>query len=82
MKMAVTPVRRQLERLERAGLLVARQIGRSCVYQFDPRSPVAMALKELVRLVYEAVPLPHRQRTFSKRRRPTSKDKPVLNRHD
>ena len=79
--MAVTQVRRQLERLERAGLLVAKQVGRSRVFQFDPRSPIASALKELIRVVYETLPLCQRQQLFAARRRPRAKDKPVLTRH-
>ena len=81
-EMALTPVRRQLERLERVGLLVAKQVGRSRVYQFDPRSPVASALKELVRVVYEGMPLRQRQQIFASRRRPRAKSKPVISGHD
>ena len=76
--MALTPVRRQFERFEKAGLLVAKQVGRSRVYQFDPRSPVATALKELVRIVYEAMPLKHRQALFATRRRPRARGKPII----
>ncbi|MCB1211238.1 MAG: winged helix-turn-helix transcriptional regulator [Verrucomicrobiales bacterium] len=76
--MAVSQVVRQLERFERAGLVVAKLVGRSRLYQFDPRSPVATALKELVRVVYEGIPLRERQQIFAARRRPRLKGKPVI----
>lgn len=80
--MAVSQVLRQLERFEQAGLVVAKQAGRSRVFQFDPRSPVAAALKEVVRVVYEGIPLSQRQKVFAKRRRPRQKGKPVIASHE
>lgn len=80
--MSVTPILRQLERLEQAGLLVAKQVGRSRVYQFDPRSPIATALKNLVQVVYEGIPLRDRQKLFAARRRPRMKNKPVISAND
>ena len=77
-EMAVTPVLRQLERLAQSGLLVSRQVGRSRVYQFDPRSPIATALKNLVQVAYEGIPLRDRQKLFAARRRPRLKNKPVI----
>lgn len=76
--MAVTPVRRQLDKFERAGLVVSREVGRSRVFTFNPKSPIADALHELVRLVYEGIPLRERERIYGSRRRPRQTGKAVL----
>jgi hypothetical protein len=75
---AVTPVRRQLDKFERAGLVVSKEIGRSRVFSFNPKSPVAAALQELVRIVYEGIPLRERERVYGSRRRPRQPGKAVL----
>lgn len=76
--MAVTPVRRQLDKFERAGLVVSREVGRSRVFQFNPKSPIAEAVKEVVRIAYEGMPLRERERVFGVRRRPRQPGKEVL----
>ena len=75
---ALTPVRRQLDRFERAGLVLSRLVGRSRLYEFNPKSPVATALRDLVRVVYEGIPLRQKEKIFSARRRPRRAGKPVL----
>ena len=79
-QMAVTPVRRQLDKFERAGLVVSREVGRSRVFCFNPKSPVAAAVKEVVRVVYEGLPLRERERIFGARRRPRQTGKTVITR--
>ena len=74
---AVTPIRQQLERLEDAGVLVSKEIGRARVYSFNPKSPYARLLKDMVRIDYESIPLIQRQKIFAARRRPRRKGKPV-----
>lgn len=75
---AVTPIRAQLDRLEKAGLLVSKEIGRARLYRFNPKSPYTRPLKEVVRIEYESIPVTERQRIFSIRRRPRRKGKPVV----
>ena len=41
-------VQRQLEKFERAGVLVAMRQGRTVVYSFNPRSRAASRLRDLV----------------------------------
>src|ERR1700722_19356390 len=75
---ALNPVKGQLERFERAGVLVSKTIGRSRVYSFNPKSPFLAPVRELVRIVYDSIPLREREKIFSARRRPRRKGKPVL----
>ena len=75
---AVSPFLRQLNRLEDAGILVSREVGRSRLYEFNPKSAYTSPLKKLIEINYEAIPLSERQKIFQKRRRPRRKGKPVL----
>ncbi len=76
--MALNPVIQQLDRFERAGVLVSKVVGRSRVYSFNPKSPFTRPVKELVEIVYETIPLKEREQLFGVRRRPRRKGKPVL----
>lgn len=75
---AVHPIRRQLERFERSGVLVSRVVGRARVYAFNPKSPLTAPLREILRVAYEGMPLDQRTRIFQGRRRPRRAGKPVL----
>lgn len=75
---AVTPIRLQLDRLENAGVLVSKEVGRARLYSFNQKSPFARLLKEMVGLEYESIPRAERQKIFAQRRRPRRKGKPVL----
>jgi hypothetical protein len=75
---ALTPFLRQLNRLEAAGVLASREVGRTRIYQFNPKSPYVTPLKKLVEIAYESIPLQEREKIFHVRRRPRRKGKPVL----
>ena len=75
---SVTPFARQLNRLEGGGILVSRLAGRTRLYQLNPKSAYKNALKKLVEIAYETIPLSERERIFHTRRRPRRKGKPVL----
>lgn len=75
---ALNPVKGQLDRFERAGILVSKEVGRTRVYSFNPKSTLAGPVKELIRIVYESIPLRERERIFQTRRRPRRKGKPIL----
>ena len=75
---AVDPIKKQLERFELASVLVAKQVGRSRVYAFNPKSPFTKPVRELLKIVYEAIPLREREKMFATRRRPRRPGKPVL----
>jgi hypothetical protein len=74
---ALSPVQRQLEKFEAAGLLVSRLLGGTRVYTFNPKHPATAKLQELVRVFYDSMPLEERERVFRKRRRPRRRGKPV-----
>jgi hypothetical protein len=73
-----TPFLRQFNRLENAGILVSRAVGRTRLYQFNPKSPFTTPLKKMIEIIYESIPLREREQIFHTRRRPRRKGKPVL----
>jgi predicted transcriptional regulator len=74
---AVTPFVRQLNHLEGVGIVVSREVGRTRLYQFNPKSPYVTPLKKIVEITYESIPLSEREKLFHTRRRPRRKGKPV-----
>ncbi|MDV6237508.1 ArsR family transcriptional regulator [Leptospira ellisii] len=77
---AVTPIRLQLERFEKAGILVAKQIGRSRVFSFNLKSPFVKPIKEILSIFYNSLSIEEKETIFSTRRRPREKGKPVYGR--
>jgi hypothetical protein len=75
---ALDPIKKQLERFELAGILVAKQVGRSRVYSFNPKSPFMRPVRELLEIAYDSIPLREREKLFATRRRPRRRGKPVL----
>ena len=75
---AVTPVKKQMQRFESCGVLVSKEMGRARVYSFNPKSPYVKPLKELLSIVYNSIPLMERQKIFAARRRPRETGKPVM----
>lgn len=70
-------IQRQLERLESADVLVSRKVGRTRVYQFNPRYPFLIELKALLSRVLDFYPDEIREALLMNRRRPRKKDKPL-----
>lgn len=75
---AVNPVKGQLDRFERAGILASKEVGRSRLYFFNPKSAFLSPVIGLLKIVYESIPLKEREKIFRSRRRPRRKGKPVL----
>ncbi len=75
---ALSPIQRQLDRFERAGILVSRLAGRTRMYSFNPKSPFSAPVKKLLEIEYESIPLEERENRFGVRRRPRAKGKPVI----
>ena len=78
LKVSLDSVQRQLDKLEGAGLLVCKRQGRTLVYTWNAKKRAANRLKDLVGIAYEGMSLEVREMRFSVRRRPRSKDKPVI----
>ena len=76
-EMALNPVKQQLLRFENAGVLVSKEVGRSRIYRFNPKSPLVFPLKELLKISYQTMPLSERELVFGVRRRPRRPGKPV-----
>lgn len=70
-------VQKQLERFEDSGVLVSKLVGRTRVYLWNGKSPVSNAIKNLVKIYYDNIPLDEKEMLFP-RRRPRTKGKPVL----
>jgi len=75
--MSLTAVLHQLDRLEDAGVLVSKVVGRSRLYQFNLKSPYTKPLKEMVKISYDTLPIEKKQMIFQSRRRPRQKRKPI-----
>lgn len=74
---ALNPIIQQLNRFELAGVLVSKEVGRSRMYSFNPKSPFTKPVKELIEIAYEGIPLSERRKIFKTRRRPRRKGKPI-----
>jgi predicted ArsR family transcriptional regulator len=73
-------VQRQLEKLEGAGFLVSKLVGRTRLYTINPKNPTARKLRELGAVFYEAMTMKEREKLFPTRRRPRRPGKPTLER--
>jgi len=74
---ALRPVQAQLDRFERAGLLVSRMRGRTRLYTWNPRGPLVPKLRELLAVALDLVPPEERERYYLQRRRPRARGKPL-----
>ena len=63
--------------MERDGLLVKKQIGRTRVYSFSPRYPFTEELSKIVTKAIDLSPASLREKLLLDRRRPRKKDKPL-----
>lgn len=70
-------IQKQLERLENTEVLVSRLIGRTRVYQFNPRYPFLNELRSLLEKVLSYYPEEIKEKLVMNRRRPRKKDKPL-----
>ena len=76
---ALSPIQRQMDKFEAAGVLTSKMVGNTRVYSFNPKQPATRKLKELVQVFYEAMSMQERERLFSTRRRPRRRGKPIAN---
>jgi hypothetical protein len=68
--MPVSIVQDQLSKLERAGVLISTKVGRTRVFEFNPRSPTSRRLKEFLAAELKAMPKEITAEYFRDRRRP------------
>jgi predicted transcriptional regulator len=70
-------IQRQLERMESANILVSRKVGRTRVYEFNPRYPFLQELKSILEKALRYYPDEVQQELMMNRRRPRRSDKPL-----
>jgi predicted ArsR family transcriptional regulator len=74
---SVSMVQKQLRRLEAAGILVSRSVGRTRVFEFNPRNPTVKRLKSFLEAELEALPDALTEAYFRQRQRPRRSGKPL-----
>lgn len=70
-------IQQQLDKLENGGVLVSKTVGRTRVYEYNPRYPFLTELKALLEKAYSFYPEDVRENLEMNRRRPRKKDKPL-----
>jgi len=70
-------IQKQLVRLENSDVLVSRKVGRTRVYQFNPRYPFLNELKRLLEKALNYYPDDIQEKLLLNRRRQRKKDKPL-----
>ena len=74
---SLSMVQGQLERFERAGVLVSTRKGRTRIFSWNPRYPFREELQALLTKELDYLPEDERERYFSQRRRPRRAGKPL-----
>ncbi len=77
-----TSVRGQLGRMERDGLLISKLVGKTRIYQFNPRYPFLKEVLDLLARVMELAPKAVRDKLLMDRRRPRQTGKPLVRQGD
>lgn len=73
-------VQRQFDRFEKAGILISKLSGRTRVYQFNKKNTLTGPFIELVKRIYDSLPIEEKENIFNTRRRPRRAGKPVIGR--
>lgn len=76
-ELPVSQVQRQLERFEREGVLSSRLIGRTRLYELNPRFLFKSELEEILRKALKNLPKSILEKYFTKRQRPRRAGKPL-----
>lgn len=70
------PVQVQLERLEAGGVIVSREVGRTVLYEFNPRYPLLKELRAILDKALSYYPEDLQEGLLMNRRRPRRRGKP------
>lgn len=73
----ISPIQKQLERMERDGLLVNKLVGRTRLYSFNPRYPFVPDLIAMMKRALGLCPENLQEVLLMNRRRPRKKSKPL-----
>ena len=74
--MPASEIQKQLRKLELGGLLVSRMVGRTRLYEWNPRSIFVAPLRALLQVMLENLPSEQRPPYADGRRRPRRAGKP------
>jgi len=75
-KVTLSMVQRQLQRFERAGILVSVSKGRTRLFQWNPRYPFLVEVRAILRKALTSLPERDQRLYFRERRRPRRTGKP------
>lgn len=73
----LSPIQKQLLKLEAGGVLVSTLVGRTRVFQFNPTYAFLPELKELLQKAFQTYPPEEMERLKFNRRRPRRTGKPL-----
>jgi hypothetical protein len=75
---ALSPIQKALDRLENGGIIVSFLMGKTRIYQFNPRYPFLQELKSLLKKAYTFIPQDFKNNYYEPkiRKRPRKKGKP------
>ncbi len=76
-KVSLFPVQNQLQRLEGAGILVSRSIGKTRMYTFNPRYFLLKELTALLKRSFAELPDDEAKTYYRPRKRPRRQGKPL-----
>lgn len=74
---SLAPVQKQLDKLEAGGVLVSRSVGRTRLYQFNPRYPLLAELRAFLDKALTFFDQELQDRLLMERRRPRRRAKPL-----
>jgi predicted transcriptional regulator len=74
---SLDPIQKQLDKLERGGVLVSRMAGRTRLFSFNPRYPFIEELRKLLEKTLSFYPGDVREKLVMHRRRPRRQGKPL-----
>ena len=70
-------IQKQLDKLEHGGVLISRKVGRTRVYELNPRYPFKTKVRELIEEAIAFYPRDLRARLLVRRERPRRRGKPL-----
>ncbi len=74
---SLAPVQKQLDKLEVGGVLASRTVGRTRLYQFNPRYPLLVELRAFLDKALTFYDQELQDRLLLDRRRPCRREKPL-----
>lgn len=72
---SVSPIQRQLLRLERDGVLLSRMVGKARVFEFNMRNPTVRNLREFLEAELDLIPEEEAKTYYRQRQRPRRAEK-------